>query len=72
MTTKTTTAAFHSMRGHVIDGCVIVTPTGREFALKHTMKGWMIYDTADGLPCSGYLPSAYDVEHFVVYGLSNR
>jgi len=72
MTTKTTTDAFHSMRGHVIDGCIIVTPTGREFTLKNMIKGWMVYDNVDGLPCSGYLPSAHDVEFFVINGLSQR
>jgi hypothetical protein len=69
---RTTTDSFHSMRGHVADGCVIVAPSGREFTLKNTLHGWMVHDNSDSLPVSGYLPSAFDVEMFVVLGLSNR
>jgi hypothetical protein len=69
---KTTTENFHAMRGHVAEGCVIVAPSGKEFTIKSTINGWMIYDNSDNLPVSGYLPSAYDVEHFVIYGLGAR
>jgi hypothetical protein len=69
---KTNTDNFHSMRGHVAEGCVIVAPSGREFTLKSTLHGWMVHDNGDSLPVSGYLPSALDVEMFVVLGLSNR
>lgn len=62
---------FHSMLGHVEDGCIIIAPSGKEFTLKHTMQGWVI-NGPDGLPCSGYLPSAFDVEYFVVNGLSSH
>jgi hypothetical protein len=64
---KTSSQNFTSMKGHVADGCVIVAPSGREFTLKNHIKGWMIY--RDGQPVSGYLPSAADVEFFVVNGL---
>jgi len=59
---------FTSMKGHVADGCIIIAPTGKQFTLKNTMKGWTILGS-DGLPCSGILPSALDVEYFVVNGL---
>ena len=67
---QTTVENFHSMRGHVADGCVIVSPSGKHFTLKNTIKGWMVYGS-DNLPISGYLTSAYDVEFFVVNGLQN-
>jgi len=67
---KTTVQNFHSMRGHVSDGCVIVAPTGKEFTLKNQIKGWMVYGS-DNLPISGYLNSAHEVEFFVVNGLHN-
>jgi hypothetical protein len=68
---KTTVNEFHSMRGHVIDGCVIVSPAGKEFTLKSTMKGWRIVGP-DGIECSGNLASAYEVECFVVNGLQTH
>jgi len=60
------------MRGHVADGCVVVTPSGKEFTIKNTMQGWRIRDNSDGCEVSGNLPSALDVERFVVWGLSAR
>lgn len=71
MTIKVKTSEFTSMKGHVANDCIIIAPSGREFCLKNTIKGWMIHE-ADGWPCSGYLPSAFDVEYFVVNGLSAR
>jgi len=68
---KTTTEQFHVMRGHVADGCVIIAPSGKEFTLCSTMRGWEIRGS-DGLPVSGNLPSASDVEFFVVNGLSTN
>jgi hypothetical protein len=65
---KTTVEQFHSFRGHVTDGCVIVAPSGREFTLTNTMRGWQVLGP-NKLPISGYLPSAADVEYFVVNGL---
>lgn len=65
---KTTVEQFHSFRGHVIDGCVIVAPSGKEFTLKSTLKGWQVWGPNNS-PISGYLPSASDVEYFVVNGL---
>jgi hypothetical protein len=59
---------FTSMKGHVADDCVIIAPSGRQFTLKNTIKGWTILRD-DGSPCSGILPSALDVEYFVVNGL---
>jgi hypothetical protein len=59
---------FTSTKGHIVDGCTIIAPSGRTFTLKNTMKGWMIV-RHDGAPCSGILPSAVDVEYFVVNGL---
>jgi hypothetical protein len=67
---KTSTDYFHTMRGHVADGCIIVAPSGKEFTLKHTMRGWMIFGP-DGQAVSGILPSASDVEYFVVNGLQS-
>jgi hypothetical protein len=62
---------FTSMQGHVADGCIVVAPSGKEFTLKNTMKGWIL-NGPDGLPCSGNLPSAFDVEYFVVNGLQTH
>ena len=59
---------FTSMKGHVTDGCVIVAPSGAEFTLKSTMKGWRVCGP-DGFECSGNLNSAWEVEYFVVNGL---
>lgn len=66
---RTTTENFHTMRGHVIDGCEIKAPSGRVFKLRNTIRGWVI-DNDKGEPISGYLPSAAAVEYFVVNGLS--
>lgn len=68
---KTTTEQFTAMKGHVAEGCTIVAPSGKEFTLKNTLRGWVVHGP-DGLPCSGYLPSAFDVEYFVVNGLSTN
>lgn len=65
---KTTTANFHSMRGHVCDGCIIVAPDGREYKLVNTTGGWRIQNDK-GEEITGNLPSAHDVEFFVVNGL---
>jgi hypothetical protein len=65
---KTTVKEFHSMRGHVADGCVIVSPSGKEFTLKNTIKGWNVVGP-DGQGVSGNLNSAFEVECFVVNGL---
>ena len=67
---QTTSINFHSMRGHVADGCIIIAPSGQQFTLKNTLKGWVVYGPYN-LPISGYLPSAFDVEYFVVNGLQN-
>jgi len=68
---RTTSDNFHAMRGHVADGCEIVSPGGKVFTLKNAIKGWMVHGP-DGLAVSGYLPSANDVEFFVVYGLQTH
>lgn len=68
---RTTTDQFHHMRGHVSDGCEIVSPSGKVFTLRMGHNGWMIYGD-DGLAVSGYLPAYYDVERFVVVGLSQQ
>lgn len=68
---QTTVENFTAMRGHVADGCIIMTPRGQQFTLKNTMKGWQVV-SPDGVPCSGYLPSAYDVEYFVINGLQSH
>ncbi len=68
---NTTTDQFHTMRGHVTDGCFITSPSGKQFTLRATMRGWMVYGP-DNLPVSGNLPSAFDVEYFVVNGLSQN
>jgi hypothetical protein len=59
---------FTAMKGHVADGCLVVAPSGKQFSIKNTMQGWSVLD-ADGRPVSGNLPSALDVEYFVVNGL---
>jgi hypothetical protein len=68
---KVNSTEFTSMKGHVADGCVIIAPSGKVFTLKNTMKGWTVLG-ADGLPCSGNLSSAHDVEYFVVNGLQTH
>lgn len=65
---KTTTNNFHSMRGHVADGCVIVAPDKREYTLFNTINGWRIKNQ-QGEEISGNLKSAFEVELFVVNGL---
>lgn len=62
---------FTTMKGHVADGCVVIAPSGKEFTIKNTMKGWQV-NGPDGLACSGNLPSAFDVEYFVVNGLQSH
>ena len=68
---KITTEQFTAMKGHVAEGCTIIAPSGKEFTLKNTMRGWVVHGP-DGLPCSGYLPGAFDVEYFVVNGLTSN
>ena len=68
---KTRSQDFHSMRGHVANGCIIIAPSGKEFTLKNTLKGWVVC-WPDGSECSGNLPSAFDVEYFVVNGLQSH
>ena len=68
---KTTVDNFHSMRGHVADGCVIIAPSGKEFTLKNTMSGWKIVGS-DGVDCSGNLKSAIEVDYFVISGLRSH
>jgi hypothetical protein len=62
---------FTSMKGHVAEGCIVIAPSGKTFTIKNTMKGWMVHGP-EGLPCSGYLPSAFDVEYFIVNGLQTH
>ena len=59
---------FTSMKGHVADGCVVIAPSGKQFTIKSTMKGWQVLGS-DNQPVTGNLPSAFDVEYFVVNGL---
>ena len=69
--TTVSSTAFTAMKGHVSDGAIIIAPSGKRFTLKNTMKGWEVLGN-DGLPCSGNLSSAFDVEYFVVNGLSSH
>ena len=69
--TTTTVENFHSMRGHVVDGCIIIAPSGKRFTLKNTMSGWVVVGP-DGVECSGNLKSAHEVEYFVVNGLQTH
>lgn len=62
---------FTSMKGHVAEGCVIVAPSGKEFTIKSTMKGWRIC-WPDGSEFSGNLNSAWEVEYFVVNALQTH
>jgi len=59
---------FTTIKGHVVDGAIIIAPSGKRFTLKNTMKGWTMLGP-DGHPCSGNLKSAAEVEYFVVNGL---
>lgn len=68
---KVKSTNFHTMLGHVIDGCIIIAPSGKEFTLVNKIKGWVVVGP-DGAECSGYLLSAYDVEYFVVNGLQSH
>jgi hypothetical protein len=68
---KIKSTEFTSMKGHVADGCIIIAPSGKQFTLKNTMKGWVIC-WSDGSECSGNLPSYVDVERFVHYGLQSH
>ena len=68
---KVNSNQFTSMKGNVTDGCIIIAPSGKEFTLINTMRGWIV-NGPDGLPCSGNLPSAFDVEYFVVNGLQTH
>ena len=58
---------FHQMKGHVMHGCQIISNSGT-YTLKNHIRGWMIHGE-DGLPITGYLSSANEVEYFVVNGL---
>jgi hypothetical protein len=64
---RTEAQNFTAMKGHVIDGQEILA-RNKIYTLKNTIRGWMIYGP-DGLAISGILPSAHDVEVFVVQGL---
>jgi hypothetical protein len=64
---RTAAQNFTAMKGHVIDGQEILA-RNKIYTLKNTIRGWMIYGP-DGLAISGILPSAHDVEVFVVQGL---
>lgn len=55
---------FHPMRGHAEEGAVIIAKSGKEFTIQNKIGGWMIYGP-DNKPCTGYLPTAYDVARFV-------
>lgn len=62
---------FTTMKGHVTDGCIIIAPSGKLFTLQATMRGWQV-NGPDGLPCSGNLSSAFEVEYFIVNGLQTH
>jgi hypothetical protein len=62
---------FTAMKGHVSDGCVIIGRLGERFTLKNTIKGWRVLDDK-GNEISGNLPSAFDVEFFVINGRIGR
>jgi hypothetical protein len=65
---RTNAKDFHSMRGHVADGCEIIGIDEKLYTLRNTMRGWLIYDS-ENKPVSENLSGAYEVECFVVYGL---
>jgi hypothetical protein len=60
---------FSSISGHVFNGCEVVTPSGKVYTLRNRMNGWMFYDE-NKTAISGYLTCDYDVEFFVINGLS--
>lgn len=65
---KTKQQNFTAMKGHVADGQVVIAPSGKEFTIVNTIRGWVV-NGPDGLAISGNLPSAFDVEYFIVNGL---
>ena len=61
---KTTQDAFHSMRGHVADGTVIIMRNGDVCTLRAVTKGWQLFDAHDR-PHSVPTDSAHVVECLV-------
>jgi hypothetical protein len=41
---KTTQDGFHTMRGHVADGCEIAMANGDTLTLKAVINGWQLVD----------------------------
>ena len=62
--TRTTQAAFHSMRGHVADGTQVQMRNGDLVTLRAVMDGWQLYDP-QGRPHSVPTRSAHVVECLV-------
>lgn len=62
---RTTQQAFHSMRGHVADGCEIQMDNGDLCTLKAVVGGWQLFDQK-GRPHSVPTSSAHVVECIVV------
>lgn len=61
---KTTQNEFHSMRGHVSDGCTIMMNNGDTVILKAVMQGWQLF-VQDGKPHSLPTNSAHVIECLV-------
>ncbi len=57
---RTTQQAFHSMRGHVTDGCEIQMDNGDLLTLKAVHGGWQLFN--NGVPQMVPTDSAHVVE----------
>lgn len=62
--TRTTQSEFHSMRGHVSQGCEVRMENGDLMIVKSTMNGWQLFDK-DGRPFSTPTHSAHVLECIV-------
>lgn len=62
----TTQSAFHPMRGHLIDGCVVLCDNGDRLTVKSSMLGWSLVDQAGrslGTDLSAYQVADAVIQH---------
>ena len=62
---RTTQREFHSMRGHVVDGCEVVCESGAVVTLRSAIRGWDIVDT-DGRVIQSVGPDAMAVTRAIL------